>query len=402
MKIRVGVIFGGETVEHEISIISAVQAMEHMNKEKYEIVPIYISKDRTWYTGKMLMEMDVYQDFEQLKKYATKVTLYKKEGRFFLQKTTGIFRKDVAEIDIAFPIVHGNNVEDGTIAGYLQSLNIPFVGSKVLGAALGQDKIVMKQVMQSAGIPTPEYVWFYENEYFEDKNKWEEKISELKYPVIVKPATLGSSVGITVAKDKKSLENAILEAFRYDEKIIAEKIIENLVEVNCSVLGNTEYQETSAIDEMLTKNEFLTYADKYLGDGKKSKGAYSRSAKNGKTTLDRIIPARLSEIMEQEIKDLAKKTFKVLNLSGIARIDFLIDKKNEKIYVNEPNTIPGSLSFYLWEANGKKYSDLLDEAIKLEIKSYKKKNKKIYSFDTNVLKNFSGVKGTKGLKGKKI
>ena len=224
MKIRVGVIFGGETVEHEISVISAVQAMEHMDQDKYEIVPIYIAKDRTWYTGKMLMEMDVYQDFEQLKKYATKVSLYRKDGRFFLQKTTGIFRKDIAEIDIAFPIVHGNNVEDGSIAGYLQSINIPFVGSKVLGAALGQDKIVMKQVMQSSGIPTPDYVWFYENEYYENKSKYDSEIADLGYPVIVKPATLGSSVGITVAKDEKSLDKAVTEAFRYDEKVIVEKI----------------------------------------------------------------------------------------------------------------------------------------------------------------------------------
>ena len=402
MKIRVGVIFGGETVEHEISVISAVQAMEHMDQDKYEIVPIYISKDRTWYTGKMLMEMDVYQDFEQLKKYATKVSLYRKDGRFFLQKTTGIFRKDIAEIDIAFPIVHGNNVEDGSIAGYLQSINIPFVGSKVLGAALGQDKIVMKQVMHSSGIPTPDYVWFYENEYYENKSKYDSEIADLGYPVIVKPATLGSSVGISVAKDEKSLDKAVTEAFRYDEKVIVEKIIENLVEVNCSVLGNAEYQETSAIDEMLTKNDFLTYADKYLGDGKKSKGTYARNNKNGKATLDRIIPARLSKEMEDKVKELAIKTFKTLNLSGITRIDFLIDNKNKKIYVNEPNTIPGSLSFYLWEANGKKYSNLLDEAIKLAIKEYKKKNKKVYSFDTNVLKNFNGIKGSKGLKGKKM
>lgn len=408
MKTRVGVIFGGETVEHEISVISAVQAMEYMDQNKYEIIPIYIAKDRTWYTGKMLMDIDVYQDFEQLKKYATPVTLYRQNGRFLLQKTKGLLRKVVAELDIAFPIVHGNNTEDGSLAGYLQSLDIPFFGPRVLGAALGQDKIVMKQVMAQEGIPTPEYVWFYESEYLEKRNEWNDKIEKLGYPIIVKPATLGSSVGITLVKEKQKIEQAILDAFRYDEKVIVEKVIENLVEVNCSVLGNFEHQETSAIDEMLTKNDFLTYDDKYLGEGKKGKGMYSRGMKGqrtakGKGSIDRIIPARINKEMEQEVKELAIRTFKALNLSGIVRIDFLIDKDTNTIYVNEPNTIPGSLSFYLWEAAGKSYSALLDDAIKLTIKEYKRRSKKVYSFDTNVLNNFhSGLKGAKGLKRKKM
>ena len=201
MKIKVGVIFGGESVEHEVSIISAIQAMEHMNKEKYDIIPIYISKDRTWYSGKMLMDIDVFKNFDDLKKFAKKVTMVKKDDKFYLQKVNGIFRRDITDIDIAFPIVHGNNVEDGSLQGYLDSIGIPYVGSKVLGSALGQDKIVMKQVFKSCNLPIVDYTWFYDFEYNENKEEIIKNIKKLNYPVIVKPATLGSSVGITYVKN---------------------------------------------------------------------------------------------------------------------------------------------------------------------------------------------------------
>ena len=168
MKIKVGVIFGGETVEHEVSIISAVQAMEHMNKDKYDIVPIYISKDRIWYTGKMLMDIDVYQDFKELKRYAKEVVLTKTKDGYMLQNTKGLFKRNITDIDIAFPIVHGNNVEDGTLQGYLDSVGIPYVGSKVLGSALGQDKVVMKQVFKDMGLPIVDYTWFFDSEYADD------------------------------------------------------------------------------------------------------------------------------------------------------------------------------------------------------------------------------------------
>lgn len=392
MKLRVGVIFGGETVEHEVSIISAIQAMEHMNQDKYDIVPIYIAKDRTWYTGKMLTEIDSFQDIDMVKKYAKKVTLVKKDDEYYLQKTTGLFRRNISQIDIAFPIVHGNNVEDGSLQGYLETIGIPFVGSKTLGAALGQDKVVMKQVMDNFDLPLVSYTWFYDTEYYLNKDKILDKIKSLKYPVIVKPAKLGSSVGIEMVYDENTIELAIDEAIKYDNKIIVEKAVENLEEFNCSVLGNYEYQQTSAIDQILTKNNLLTYDDKYNGTKGKSKGMASSN---------RVLPAKIDDKLANEIKDLAKKTFTALNLSGVARIDFLYDSKKKKLYVNEPNTIPGSLAFYLWEANNKKYPDLLDELITMAIKDYKKQTKKTYSFETNILNNFYGIKGMKGLKGMK-
>ena len=396
MKIKVGVIFGGESVEHEVSIISAIQAMEHMNKEKYDIIPIYISKDRTWYSGKMLMDIDVFKNFDDLKKFAKKVTMVKKDDKFYLQKVNGIFRRDITDIDIVFPIVHGNNVEDGSLQGYLDSIGIPYVGSKVLGSALGQDKIVMKQVFKSCNLPIVDYTWFYDFEYNENKEEIIKNIKKLSYPIIVKPATLGSSVGITFVKNENNIYSAIEEAIKYDKKIIVEKAIENLTEVNCSVLGNYMHQDVSALEEVMSDNNMLTYQDKYIGGSKgKLKGIKGIGSK-GMASASRVIPARISEDLEKEIKELSKNVFKALNLSGICRIDYLIDKKNNKVYVNEPNTIPGSLSFYLWEPIGKKYDQLLDDAINIAIKEYKNKLKKTYSFDTNILSNYNGIKGSKG------
>ena len=393
MRIKIGVIFGGETVEHEVSIITAVQAMEHINKDKYEIIPIYISKDRIWYTGDMLKEIDVYKDFNELKRYAKQVVLTKINDKFCLQSTKGIFRKNVTDIDIAFPIVHGNNVEDGSLQGYLDSVGIPYVGSKVLGSALGQDKVVMKQVFKDMKLPIVDYTWFFDSEYADDTEKIFDNIKKLGYPVVVKPATLGSSVGITLVKKESDLALAIEEAMKYDVKIVVEKAVENLIEVNCSVLGNYSHQETSAIEEVTSDDDILTYQDKYVGGSKgKLKGA-----SKGMASASRIIPARIDKKMEEQIKETSKQVFRSLNLSGVCRIDYLIDKKANKYYVNEPNTIPGSLAFYLWEPVGKKYEDLLDDVITLSIKDYKNRSKKIYSFESNILSNI-GIKGIKGIK----
>ena len=398
MKIKVGVIFGGATVEHEVSIISAIQAIENMNRDKYEVIPIYIDKDRQWYTGKLLADISLYQDFEDLKRYAKPVVLYNKKGKFYLQ-SLGFFKRNIAELDIAFPIVHGNNAEDGTLAGYLDTVGIPYVGSHVLGAAMGQDKVVMKQVLDAADLPIVNYTWFYDTEYQENKERITKNIEKLGFPVIVKPATLGSSVGIVFVKDELKLDEAIREAMEYDTKIVVEKAVENLVEVNESVLGDYEYQSLSAIEEVMSTDEFLTYKDKYLGNGKGAKKVSGGS--KGMASADRIIPARISEKLQEEVKRISIETFRALNLSGLCRIDFLIDQKNEKVYVNEPNTIPGSLSFYLWEPTGKSYTELLDDMITLAIKDYRKKKKKVTSFDTNILTHFDGVKGVKGLKGMK-
>ena len=393
MKIKLGVIFGGETVEHEVSIISALQAIKSIDKDKYDVIPIYISKDRIWYCGHILFDINTYKDIEDTKRYLKQVTLYKKGDKFLLQQTTGLFRKDLTELDVILPIVHGNNVEDGTLAGYLDTVGIPYVSSRVLGSALGQDKVVMKQVMASCDLPIVDYVWFYDSEYLVDKDEILKKIKKLGYPVVVKPATLGSSVGITYVKSEKDIKPAIEEAISYDVKIVVEKAVENLIEVNASVLGNYEIQRVSPIEEVMGEDEILSYQDKYLS-GSKTKGQGSK----GMASTNRIIPARISDKLTKDIQETAIKVFKVLNLSSVCRIDFLIDSKTNKFYVNEPNTIPGSLSFYLWKEAGLKYKDLLDEMINIAIKEYKNKTKKVKSFETNILSGYNGAKGVKGLK----
>ncbi|MGE5456548.1 MAG: D-alanine--D-alanine ligase family protein [Ignavibacteriales bacterium] len=386
MSIRVGVIFGGKTVEHEVSIISAVQAMKSLNSDKYIAVPIYISKNKEMYTGKLLKEIESYKDINKLIKHSKNVTLYNEKGRYFIQ-TKGIFKKIIEEVDIVLPIVHGNNVEDGTIQGFLETIGVPYVGSGVIASAMGQDKVFMKQIFSANDISIVDYTWFYDFEYKENKDKIINEILKLNFPVIVKPATLGSSVGIAKADNMKELIDAINEAIKYDNKIVVEKVIQDLTEVNCSVLGTYEDQKVSEIEEVMSTDEFLTYKDKYLGSGGKSKGMAS---------TNRIIPARIDNKTRKEVKHIARKVFKVLNLAGVCRIDFLIDKKENKVYINEPNTIPGSLSYYLWEPIGKKYDMLLDEMISIAIRSYKKKQNTIYSFDTNILENFNGLKGNKG------
>lgn len=388
MKLRVGVIFGGESVEHEVSIISAVQAMKSLDEEKYEIIPIYIGKDREWYTGRLLKDIEIYSDLDLMKKYATNVVLCNKGDKFVLIKKNGI-KRIIDYIDLVLPVVHGTNVEDGTLQGYLELIGIPYVGSNLYSASVGQDKVFQKQILESSKLPVTKYMWFFDSEYKENEKEVLKEIKSIGYPVMVKPARLGSSVGISKAKNEDEVKEAIEEAIKYDEKILVERVVENLVEVNCSVLGNYEEQEASELEEVMGADEFLSYRDKYLGNSKKT-------GSKGMASTNRILPARLDSKMTNEIKELSKKVFKVLNAAGVIRIDYLIDKKSKKIYINETNTIPGSLSFYLWEATNKPYKQLLDEMINLAIKAYKRKKRKVFSFETNILSNFNGLKGSKG------
>ena len=402
MKIKVGVIFGGESAEHEVSIISAIQAINKMNEEKYDIIPIYITKDRQWYTGAMLKDIDSYQDLSLIKKYATNVVLVEKNNRFILQKKKGLFKREVAEIDIAFPIVHGTNVEDGVLQGYLQTIGIPFVGPNTYAGVVGQDKVFMKAIFEKEDLPLSKYVWFYDSEYKTDKDEVLKKISKLKYPLIVKPATTGSSIGISYAEDEAKLCEAIDDAINYDTKILVEEVVENLKEVNISVLGNYEHQKLSVIEEVNGHNKFLTYEDKYIGGGKTKakfgvKSVPSCKGSKGMLSASRKISADLSDKLKEEVETVAKKAFKALGSSGCCRIDFLIDSKKNKVYVNEINSIPGSLAFYLWEPLGKDYTELLDDMINIGIKDYKKRSSKTYTFDTNILQGFANnsLKGGK-------
>ncbi len=398
--LKIGVIFGGESVEHEVSVITAVQAMSFMDSKKYEIVPIYISKDRNWFTGEALRDMKTYKDLNNISKVCKEVVLTKQGDDYILLKKNGLFRSIVNTIDVAFPIVHGKGVEDGSLAGYLETLGIPYVGPSMLGASIGQDKVVQKQVMGASGVPIVNYVWFYDYEYQENEDKILADIKKLGYPVIVKPARLGSSVGITVAHDENEIRESIEEAIKYDQKIVVEEMVKNLLEVDCAVLGNGEFMETSLIGEMITDNDFLTFEDKYLGSGGGKKGAKGPKTGGVISTGGFKIPADLDKEVEEKVYEAAKAAFRCMELKGVTRFDFLVDTKSKKVYVNEPNTIPGCLAFFFYTPKGKKYTKLLDEMITTAIKDYKNSKKKVTSFESNVLSTYDGSSGSKGSKAK--
>lgn len=403
MKIKVGVIFGGESVEHEVSVISAVQAMNKMDEEKYEIIPIYMTKNREWYTGDMLKDIESYQDLDLIKKYTKNVVLYYDNGSYVLKQKKGLFNKTVTDIDIIFPITHGTNVEDGALQGYFQTIGIPYVGPNVYAAAVGQDKVYMKRIFDGENLPMTKFEWFYDADYKNNKEEVLKKLKSLKYPVIIKPATTGSSIGISAAKDEKELIKGIEEAINYDSKILVEEMVQNLKEVNISVLGNYENQKLSEIEEVISAEKFLTYEEKYIGNGSKSKNGVKAPASKGSKGMlsaSRKVPADLTKNEREQVRDIATRAFKALGSSGVCRIDFLVDEKAHKVYVNEINSIPGSLAFYLWEPLGKKYPELLDDMINIGVKDYKKREGKTHSFSSNILQGFAARKGLKGMKGK--
>ena len=387
MRANVGVIFGGKSVEHEISIISAVEAMGYLDPNKYQVIPIYVDKDNNWWTGMHLKDILNYRDIALVKRYAKKVALIKDGKRIVLQ-SLGLFKKDLYVIDIVMPIGHGSFMEDGSLQGYLNMLGIPYTGPGVLGAALGQDKVYMKEILDYNHIPITNYVWF-DNRMF-DANKKEilEKISKLKYPLYVKPSSLGSSIGITKIETESALIPAIKNAFKYDKRVLVEEAIKNVKEVNISVLGDNNKQEVSGIEEINCDGEFYSFKEKYVEN-------YSKSVINARKTKP-----LLSKEMQEDLKKYAKETFRLLNARGVARIDFLIDEKSKSIYVNEINTIPGSLSGYLWLEKKKPQQELLDDLIKIAMNTYKEKDELSLALPGNLLEGYDILKGSK-LKKKK-
>lgn len=393
MKIKLGVFFGGKSVEHEVSIITALQAIENIDKEKYDVVPVYIAKNNKMYCGDLIDDIKQYIHIDNLLNLSTQVTLAQKDNKVVLLKTNKKFYENEIYdyIDVAFPIVHGTNVEDGTLQGYLKMFNLPYVGCDVTSSAVGMDKYVSKILLKENGIPVLDCKCYYKNEEIEDIIKSVEQ--DLEYPVIVKPINLGSSVGIAVAKNKEELEEAIEDSFTYSRKILIEKAIKNLKEVNCSVLGDYEDCKASECEELDKTADILSYEDKYLSGGKKTEGA-KQSMNSGVLKL----PANINNELKEEIQTLAKRTFKILGCNGVIRIDFLIDEDINKVYVNEVNTIPGSLSFHLWRAAGMNYTELLDKMIELALKRNREESNMIFSFDTNILEGYAngGLKGGKG------
>ena len=395
MKTKVGVFFGGRSVEHEISVISALQAINAFDKEKYDVIPVYISKQGKWFTGEPLLEISNYKDLNSLVTKVEEVYMKPIYGDYNLYRKNlkGGFlnKKDpiIDELHIAFPVLHGSHGEDGMFQGVLETIGIPFVGCDTLSSANGMDKITMKMILRESGIPVVDYIWFTDREWLSNREGTDKKIEDtLGYPVIVKPANLGSSVGINKASDRRSLDIAIENAIRFSSRIIVEHMIEDMMEINCSVLGDADHRESSVLEEPIKQKDFLTYDEKYGGGGK-----------SGMQASKKKIPAELPDEVTLKIKKLASETFRVLACNGVSRIDFMIDKENGDIFVNEINTIPGSLSFYLWEETGISFKELLDKLIALGLKRKRDTDRKTFSYDTNIFAMGGGLKGgSKGVK----
>lgn len=395
MKIQVAVLFGGKSVEHEISVISALQAMNSIPTEKYHIIPVYITKAGEFYTGAPLREINRYRDIPSLLKDCVKVAFVPQNGRTAIVRTPGkkFGNNTVAIPDVAFPIVHGTNVEDGNLQGFLGTLGLPYVGCDVLSSAVGMDKYVMKSVLAAEGIPVLPALRFRASVPMEEiAHKAEAAIG---YPLIVKPVNLGSSVGISKVADREELFTALDLAFTFADVVLLERAVVKLKEINCSVVGDEDGAEASVLEEPVAQDKILSYKDKYMDGGK---GGKNGGKSSGMASLKRKIPAEIPDSVAEEVKDLAVKAFLAMGCSGLVRIDFMLDMAEDKVYLNEINTIPGSLAFYLWEPAGVKYPVLLDRLLSLAVKRARKQSELTYSFDTNVFAMGGGFGGAKGSK----
>ena len=401
MKKQIGVIFGSRSCEREVSIISAVQMMRHANPEKYDVIPVYIDEKGQWYTGDALKDIRSYKPFQPDSNGIIKVfpDLTSGSGALLtVKKGSGLIAKDrieiVARIDVYVIVMHGMNGEDGTLQGLFELANIPYTSTGVSGSAIGMDKIMMKQFFRGANLPTLPGEWFTRKEFEQDSKSVIAKVGKnLGYPVFVKPANLGSSIGVSCATDEEELQDSLELAFEYDRRVLVEKGLIKPIELNCSVVGYDGDLEASPIEMPIQHDEFLDFRDKYLAGG----------GSKGMASLNRLLPAPIEEELKNEIQELSKTIFRLMDCKGVVRIDYMFDRESEKIYITEINTIPGSLAFYLWENAGMKYEKLIDRMIECAELSHADKNRSNYAYTSDILKNVSfGTKGSKGTKGTKL
>ena len=385
-------LFGGKSVEHEVSVITGIQALLAMDNDKYDVTAVYMNKKNEMYVGDDIGKIESYKDIDGLIARSQRVIPVNNDGKVQLVSyPPKKFGKNITiDVDVVFPAVHGTNVEDGALQGFLKTIGVPFVGCDVTASAVGMDKYITKMILKEAGVPVLDAKIFTLSDY-EDMELLADRIEkEIGYPVIIKPVNLGSSVGISVAGDRVELFNSIDDAFRYASKILAEHAITNLREINCSVLGDENEAEASECEEPLHTKDILSYEDKYVNNAK-------GSGSKGMASVSRKIPAEISEDLREQIRSTAVKSFKALGCNGVSRIDFMIDEDTGKLYFNEINTIPGSLAFYLWEPLGVPYAELLDRMIKLAMKRVRTESGLTFTFDTNIL-NSASLGGSKGSK----
>ncbi|WP_372638648.1 D-alanine--D-alanine ligase family protein [Fodinibius sp.] len=389
------VAFGGVSPEHEVSVLSAMQVISSLEDSDYTIIPLYISKSGRWLTGPPLLDLENYQDLDALVDRATACTFAHDDlGKPVLQETEkkGLFRSPAQHpIHAVIPAFHGSEGENGAFQGTCEMYNIAYAGSRVLASSLGMDKVKAKELCRAHSLPVVDELDFYEREWANDRQSVFHYAEKLSYPVMVKPVSLGSSIGVAKAEDEQALAEAVETAFRYDNNLMIEQAVTPLMEINCSVLGTTEEMQTSVCERPLGQEETLSFEDKYQNDDGGQKGMAS---------ADRVIPADISDELTRHIQSLSRKIFKIFRASGVARLDFLVNADTKDVYFNEINTIPGSFSFYLWEESGMNMRELMLKLIEIALEQHQLKMGRIRSYDTNLLSE-KAVKGIKGLKGTK-
>jgi len=398
-KIQLGVIFGSRSCEREVAIISAVQLMNNVDTEKYDVIPVYISEQGMWYTGDALRKIETYKNFNPDGKGIEQVHLDITAGSGALLATRpgkGLFGKPeqvvAARVEVFVVVMHGLNGEDGTLQGMLELANVPYTSTGVAGSAVGMDKIMMKQFFRGADLPILPDSWYTRSMWEKDRAAILEDVeNKLGYPVFVKPANLGSSIGVSRADDREGLEDSLDLAFDYDRRVLVEKGLDKPIELNCSVLGYDDDVEASPIEMPISAEKFLDFKEKYLASG----------GSKGMASLHRILPAPIPEELKERIRALSCDIFRMMDCKGVVRIDYMWDRNSDEIYITEINTIPGSLAFYLWENAGLKYSRMIDKLVACAQRAHEDKNLRNYAFTSDILKSVSlgGAKGTKGAKG---
>lgn len=378
----IAVIFGGRSAEHDISIITAhIPIIDSLKAAgNFDIWPLYITKAGDWYADKAMNDLAFFKqsNFETALKRQKKVRLLFDNGLEFIWP--GLREKKV-KIDVVFPAMHGTYGEDGSLMGLLRMAKVPFVGCDMAASAVAMDKAFTKQVLSAEGISVTPFVWFTKSDYEKSKNSFLERIAKLRYPLFVKPVHLGSSIGITKIKEDSQLENSVEVALHYDDKVLVEEGVENLIEVTLPIIGNDELQLAS-VERPLRKTEFFEFKDKYLsgGKGRGVNSAYSE------------IPANIGDELTKQVQELGKKTYKTLGCSGIVRVDFLIDSSIKKIFVNEVNTLPGSLYYHNWRKSGVSGVELVTTLIKLAEERFAEQQKLTRTFPSDILSKVFGPK----------
>ncbi len=384
---NVAVFFGGQSPEHDISILTGVQAFHAFDTSKYNPVPVYVTREGFFYTGKELVDTKNYKDTDLLLAKSKLVQITKKQDGVFLT-TKKVLGTEEIKIEGAFCAFHGGMGEGGGFQGYCESLGLPYTGSGVLSSSLCMDKVSMKKVLREVNIPLADQVVVMESDFLNNSSNVISAIeSKLGYPVFVKPSNGGSSIGVSRSKDQNELQNALELAFSFDGKVLVEKEFKYDSEINISCLGlwNKEVV-VSELEEVYSDGDFLDFENKYL-KGAQSKKITTPSGSKGMASTSRRIPAQISPELKTAIETYARDAFIVLNCGGVARIDFLVNKQENKLILVEVNTIPGSLAYYLWEAQGKPFARLINELIELAFIQQEEKTRHARVFTSSVFKN---------------